>query len=83
MVYGGNIASVTDVNLGATRTYSDKKVYSICSTGNCRRYPLKIIMEFPSWLSGLRTQYSVCEDAGLIPGLIQWIKDLELLQAVM
>ena len=38
--------------------------------------------EFPLWLSGLRTQHSVCEDADLIPGLAQWVKDQVLLQAV-
>ena len=33
-------------------------------------YPLKIqFMEFPLWLSGLRTCHSLCEDAGLILGL--------------
>ena len=31
--------------------------------------------EFPLWLSGLRTQHSVHEDAGRIPGLTQWVKD--------
>ena len=31
----------------------------------------------------LRTQYSVCEFAGLIPGLVQWVKDLALLQAAV
>ena len=34
--------------------------------------------EFPLWLSWLRTQHSVHEDVGLIPGLTQWVKDLEL-----
>ena len=35
------------------------------------------------WLSGLRTPYSVHEDAGLIPGLTQWIKHPALSQAVV
>ena len=32
-------------------------------------------MEFPLWLSGLRTQHSVCEDETSISGLAQWAKD--------
>ena len=38
--------------------------------------------EFPWWLSGVRTQRGLCEEAGLIPGLAQCIKDPTLLQAV-
>ena len=36
--------------------------------------------EFSLWLSGLRTQHSVREDEGLIPGLIQWVKKPALAQ---
>ena len=39
--------------------------------------------EFLFWLNGLRTWNSVHEDAGLIPELSQWVKDLVLLQAVV
>ena len=39
--------------------------------------------EFPWWLSGLRTQRSVCENVGSIPGLPQWVKDPLLLWAVV
>ena len=38
------------------------------------------LLEFPLWLHGLRTKCCLCEDAGLIPGLTQWVKDLTLLQ---
>jgi len=32
-------------------------------------------------LSRLRTRPGVCEDAGSVPGLTRWVKDLALLQA--
>ena len=42
---------------------------------------LRVLLEFPLQLSRLRTQHSVYEDVGLIPGLTQWIKDPALPQA--
>ena len=38
-------------------------------------------LEFPVWLSGLRTQHSLCEDVVPIPGLAQWVKAPALPQA--
>ena len=44
--------------------------------------PIKLKSEvLPLWLSGLRTQHSVCEDMGSIPDLAQCINDLALPQA--
>ena len=39
------------------------------------------VLEFPYWLSRLRTQHSVHDNVGSTPGLAHWIKDLELPQA--
>ena len=39
--------------------------------------------EFSLWLSGLRTQHSLREDACSIPGLPLWVKDLALQRAVV
>ena len=36
------------------------------------------VLEFSLWLSRLRTCRSVCENVGLIPGLVQWVEDLAL-----
>ena len=41
-----------------------------------------VLLEYPLWLSGLRTQCFLCEDEGSIPGLCYWVKDPALPQAV-
>ena len=40
----------------------------------------KEVGEFPLWLSRLKTWSCLCKDAGSIPGLAQWVKDLVLPQ---
>ena len=47
---------------------------------NLRVYINKDHLEFPLWLSWLKTWRSVCEDVGLISGLAEWIKLLVLLK---
>ena len=39
------------------------------------------LLELLSWLSGLTNLTGIHEDWKLIPGLIQWLKDLELQRA--
>ena len=51
-------------------------------SSQCYKLPIYIfkkkVLEFSVWLSRLRTQHSVHEDAS-ISGLTQWVKDLVLL----
>ena len=49
-----------------------------CTNYNILSEILKLVGEFPLWLSGLRSRSSVREDAGSIPGRAQWVKDLVL-----
>lgn len=49
---------------------------SVTKTSLCLEIKM---LKFLLWLSGLTTQHSVCEDAGLIPGFTLSVKDLGLL----
>ena len=40
-------------------------------------------MVFPLWFSRLRTQHSVPEDVGSMPGMAQWVKDPVLPRAAV
>ena len=42
----------------------------------------QLIQGIPFEAQWLRTRHCLCEGAGLIPGLAQWVKNLELPQAV-
>ena len=37
-------------------------------------------MEFPLWHSGLGIRHCLCDSVGLIPSLVQWVKDPVLAQ---
>ena len=52
---------------------------------NCQSHwrPRIISQEFLLWLSRLRIQCSLHEDAGSIPDVAQWVMDLVLPQAVV
>ena len=43
----------------------------------------KMVHGVPIVAQQVKDPRSVCEDVGLIPGLVQWIKDPVLLQAVV
>ena len=52
--------------------------YGVKWLAHCHNTVLKYSVEFPLWLSGNKLA-GIHEDMGLIPGLVQWLKDLMLL----
>ena len=45
------------------------------------KFKTRYFLEFPLWLSWLRTQCCLCENVGPIPDLAWWVEHLALLQA--
>ena len=67
--------------------YLESSIHNPISSHSCHQNKQKVgakmgfkipFGEFPLWLRGLRTWHFLCEDVGLIPGLIQRVKDLVL-----
>ena len=55
-------------------------IYEVKKSISCLKCHL---LGFPLWVRGLRTQESLHKNAGLIPGLIWWVKYPVLLQAAI
>ena len=56
--------------------FQDLRVPYLLVYYGCRsQCPVMGSSEFLLWLRGLRTQHSICEDVGLIPGLAEQVKD--------
>ena len=70
------------LNSASARTELDFSQYHKTPPSGVAQRLKNTNVEFPLWLSGLRTQHSLHENAGLIPGLTQWVKNPALPQAV-
>ena len=55
--------------------YTYTYMYTYTCITNAKPFLKILLKEFSLWLRGLRTQHSVCEDVGSIPGLAQWVND--------
>ena len=62
----------SSVTLTTFTTLCNHHLYSVPE--RCHHLKRKAHPEFPLWLSRLRTLHSVCDDAGSIPDLAQWVK---------
>ena len=76
-LFPGNVLSLCKVNntsLLITLKQKKDKLYFLVHVNKCQG------LESPLWVGGLRTQHSVCEDAGSTLGPAPWVKDLVLSQ---
>ena len=80
-ISSNNLCVCISQDFPGTQSYHLQLEMVILLPFQTRFFYIAVFLEFPLWLSGLRTRYSFSEDVDLIPGLPQGVKDLTFPQA--